>query len=82
MNFICKKCGSKELEEIVMGVVQSTEIRGITNDGHLDYGEVSYDGGGEDGDTRYQCKDCGLTITDPHGRSLHLVDMAKFLKSQ
>ena len=81
MDFTCKKCGSKELEEIVMGVVQSTEIRGVTKDGHLDYGVCGYDGGGEDGDTRYQCRECGLTITDEYGRSLHLVDIAKFLQT-
>ncbi len=82
MNFTCKKCESKEVEEVVLGVVQYTNIRGITEDGHLDYGETSYEGGGEDGDTRYQCKECGETITDEHGRALHLIDIVKFLTKE
>ncbi len=68
------------MEEIVMGIVQATEIRGVTKDGHLDYGATNYQGGGEDGDTRFQCRKCGEAITDGYGRSLSLVDIAEFLQ--
>lgn len=80
ITFVCT-CGSKKVEEIVFGVVQSSEIE-ITDDGYLEYGEVSYDGGGEDGDTRYQCKECGHVISDKHGRPIRLDGIAVFLTKE
>ena len=80
MNFTCKKCGSTEVKEVVLGIVQYTYIAGITDDGCLDYGETIYDGGDEN---RYQCRECGETIRDDRGSIIrHESDIVSFLTKE
>lgn len=57
--FTCPDCGGKRLEEVMEGVVQSSEVVAVAfTEGGLacEYGLVSHDGGEV---VRYQCVDCG-----------------------
>jgi len=53
-HFRCPKCGCKRLEEILVNVVQVTEVSHVV-DGEIDYSNYSLDGGHVD---CYQCMDC------------------------
>jgi len=70
IDFKCPKCGSKKIEEIMVGITVATEIYSIAlmDDGHVDY--MQGDQINEDGHVdRYQCGVCGFTIVDhdsPH----------------
>jgi len=64
MKFKCPQCGSGRLEEIILGVVQATEIINITDDDGspcIDYGEITLDDGHV---SQYQCLKCGFHIAE------------------
>ena len=65
-QFTCKKCGCHRLEEVLPGVTQTSEIKEIElfEDGSLgmDYGNTLTEGGDMD-DVRYQCLECGESVT-------------------
>ena len=59
LKFKCPKCSHTVLEEVLTDVVQSSTCDCITEEGIVDYGLVSYDGGNLD---RYQCLNCGFVL--------------------
>ena len=62
MNFECPRCGSHRIEEILIDVVQATEVTEVKDeDGFavLDYGDHTLDGGEVQG---FQCLRCGEHI--------------------
>lgn len=64
MNFVCPRCESHRLEEILLGVVQATEVDNITDhngDPCIEYGEISLDDGHV---SHFQCLKCGEHIAD------------------
>lgn len=58
-TFKCPMCGSNLLEEIMTGVTQTSLVNGVEEDGFLDYGSSSTEGGEV---TRYQCSECGRVL--------------------
>jgi len=72
IKFECPKCGSKTVEEVMIGITQYSNIDVIdvidVNDVddeddnvYIDYGGISYEG--EDGEIdRYQCAECGFVL--------------------
>ena len=80
LKFKCPKCGDTRLEEVCTEVVQSCICEFITEEGIVDYGNTSYDGGGEL--SHYQCMQCAYILQNEgyncpvsEGR-----DLAKWLK--
>ena len=65
-KFQCRKCGCKRLEEVMVGVTQSTAIEGVDKDG-LVYGHSSTDGGEID---HFQCLECGEVVRDGNGLTI------------
>lgn len=59
INWECPHCNSNRLEEVLVNVVQSSEITDISSEGYLDYGNFSTEGGELE---RYQCLDCGFIV--------------------
>jgi uncharacterized Zn finger protein len=63
INFVCPTCEGETLEEVSFSVTQSATITAITDNGYLDYGEISYDGGELN---HFECLNCGFIVTDEH----------------
>lgn len=64
MNFVCPTCQSGRLEEIVVDVIQATEVEDVKDeDGcpSIEYGDHINDGGEV---SRFQCFKCGEHIAD------------------
>lgn len=62
ITFICPICGENRIEEIMAGVIVSSDVFNIVvEDGEADcdYGEQTNESGEVD---HYQCKDCGHMI--------------------
>lgn len=57
--FVCPKCGATGLEEILVGVVQTSPILAADCTDGLEYDTPTYEGGEVD---RYQCSHCGWVI--------------------
>ena len=74
MKFKCEKCGCEKMEEVMINVTQSSVIASV-EDGCLEYGNISSDGGEVD---RYQCVKCGEVIKD--GRGMAITDPEKLEK--
>ena len=81
LKFKCPKCSHTVLEEVLTDVVQSSTCDFITEDGYVDYGVVSYDGGNLD---RYQCMECGFVLKNGDDTVYSTVidseELAKWLK--
>lgn len=70
-QFTCPQCGSHRLEEIMIDVVQASEIVEVNSDGSLSYGDSTPDGAICGEVQRYQCLNCGLELPcDPNSESL------------
>jgi len=64
MKFKCPECGDDRIEEVLLGVVQYTEVQNVTDeDGNpsIKYGEHSLDAGEV---SHFQCLHCGEHIAD------------------
>ena len=61
IKFRCsdETCGGEVLEEVMVNVTQSANLNEITDDGDIEYGDTSADGGVVD---RYQCTRCGKKV--------------------
>jgi predicted RNA-binding Zn-ribbon protein involved in translation (DUF1610 family) len=60
--FTCPKCGSHKLNEILVGVIQTTEVTAVeqADDGlACDYGDSTHDGGEI---AHYECGNCGNIV--------------------
>jgi DNA-directed RNA polymerase subunit RPC12/RpoP len=60
--FTCPQCGSHKLDEVMIGVIQTTDITAVerTSEGlACDYGDCTLDGGTV---AHYQCGQCGHEI--------------------
>lgn len=65
LEFTCPKCSSHKIEEIIVDMTVAGEIR-FGEGNRVDRGDQTNEGGHVD---RYQCGECGYTITDdtsPH----------------
>lgn len=71
VKFECPKCECDVLEEVMRNVTQSSTITDA-EDGILDYGNISTDGGEVD---RYQCVHCGHVIHGCEDKTLTLAQM-------
>jgi rubredoxin len=58
MNFTCPECQQHRLEEVMTSVIVASTIIDA-QDGSIDYGEQTNEGGLVD---HYQCMDCGYII--------------------
>ena len=60
--FTCPKCGSHKLDEILVGVIQTTVVTAVelTDEGlACDYGDSTHDGGEI---AHYECGHCGHIV--------------------
>lgn len=60
--FTCPQCGSHKLDEVMIAVIQTTEITTVeqTEEGlACDYGDCTHDGGEV---AHYQCGHCGHIV--------------------
>tara|TARA_Y100000310_G_scaffold280329_1_gene299987 strand:- start:1063 stop:1551 length:489 start_codon:yes stop_codon:yes gene_type:complete len=79
LKFTCEQCGEHRLEEIMVDVVVSSEIT-VSEDGNIDYGEQSNDGGEVE---RYQCMACGQDVLDNTSHPLtDCQELAKWIKQR
>ena len=60
-KFKCPKCGSEELEEVVIDCTVYNKILGADEDGWPVYGETIPEGGEI---IHYQCGKCGAVLPD------------------
>lgn len=70
MKFKCPECGETRLEEVLVDVVQYTEILDIAEEDGLpivNYGDHMLDGGEV---THFQCLKCGEHIADTEAELL------------
>lgn len=81
MNFTCPECGSDELEEVLLGVTQTSPIADIDEDGCLTYGNgISCDGGLE---AWIACASCGTSLHTESGMTVRDGDdLLEWLKEQ
>ena len=80
MEFTCKKCEGNHLEEIMVDVCVASQINSIDEEGFLEYGFQSNDGGEID---RYQCMDCGEVVKDSDGNTIKdCLELADYLVEQ
>ena len=77
INFNCSVCGHNKLEEILTGVTQSTLVTNIDEEGAVDYGDCSFDGGDE---VSFQCARCGDVIMGHNVKISDGEDLLEWLK--
>lgn len=72
MKFKCLLCGTTELEEIMVDIIQTTPILDI--DAELNepvYGNASTEGGIVE---RYQCAQCGYILCDKNDKECNTTE--------
>lgn len=73
MNFICPNCKGTRLEEVMIKVIQTTEITDIGECGDISYNWPQQSC--EDGEVEsYQCADCGDQVKDEYGNTITMCD--------
>ena len=64
IQFQCPKCSSNRLEEVMIGVVQYSEVTAVDKEGNVDYGKHNCDGGEA---VTFQCLECGEQLVNEDG---------------
>lgn len=89
VNFVCPEpgCGCKEVEEVLVHVMQFTTIDGLEtwddgSDPICDHGVPDYDGDTASVD-RYCCGECGMALEDETGMTFSSTpDLYEWLNSR
>ena len=84
LKFTCSECGRNRLEEVMVDVVQYSEITDIADElsefgvASVDYGKHNTDGGEIE---CYQCMDCGFVISSKEGGDVNTPEeLVKWIK--
>lgn len=75
--FTCPQCGKHKLEEVMIGVIQTTVIDAVeaTPEGVVyDYGDYSHDGGEV---AHYQCGHCGKIVAEDEDKLAELLGLKR-----
>jgi len=80
LTFKCPHCKNTRLEEIMVNVSVASEIKAVSEDGDVEYGEQT----NEDGEiAQYQCMSCGYILTDNDKRPItSCTELGEWLKQR
>ena len=73
MNYLCPNCKGTRLEEVMIKVIQTTEITDIGECGDISYNlpQQCFEGGEVE---NYLCVDCGDQVKDKDGSIITMCD--------
>jgi len=78
MKFTCPKCKTNRLEEVMVDVTVASQVTLIYDDGDMDYGNQTNEGGEID---HYQCIECGCVLKDDNNEPVKdQLDLVKWLE--